>query len=176
MDSNPIITLQPDSLYIATNQIFTQSGKFHWSLYLTDSSGHATKHHWVQVYGSQYAEAYRVEVVPIRTYSSDAVATFAYLKVLGFTPPEKHIFDEAVTMAFPKPYRMGLGTVKDNRQANLTCRTWLFGVLRELANRGCLERSETLEALEQKVTEISTKLENESVNTGGFEMFLVDEI
>ena len=39
MSGNPEVTLQPDSLYIATNQIFGSAGKYHWAFYLTNSLG-----------------------------------------------------------------------------------------------------------------------------------------
>lgn len=86
MDDNPTIILDPDSLYIATNQIMASFGKFHWAFYVTNSSGHATKYHWADLpRGSQRAEGLIIEKIDqVTTCSRNHVLTFAYFKVYGY--------------------------------------------------------------------------------------------
>jgi hypothetical protein len=176
--SNPPIALEANSLYIATSQIMAP-GKFHWAFYLTDAAGVATKHHWYQApAGTGYAESYQYRVIdPVATYSNTGVATFVYLKVRGFTSPGATIFREVASTAFPEEIRFGFGSVRDNRQANLSCRTWVMRVLDRLINLGYIRNNSPLKWIEQETRRISMVIETHSAVTGlGVEVSYVGEI
>lgn len=167
MSNNPIITLEANSLYIATSQIFGATGKFHWVLYLTDASGVATKLHWV-VLGANHSsgkyEGVVITVEPTTTYSTDFAITFAYLKVKGFVSPGLEAFKKIALEAFPEDQRLGYATLYENRAAGLTCRTWILHILSSIQEAGWLQRKETPRWFEEMVTSISVGLEEKVAN------------
>jgi hypothetical protein len=175
-DPNPEIPLDTNCLYISTSQILSQPGKFHWSFFLTDEAGVATKHHWVEIYGGDYAEAYRSHIEERVSTYSNFVATFAYLKVRGFVSPGNEAFAETARNAFAENVRHGFKTVRENRCANLTCRTWVLSILEHLKALGCLKRNETREWFEEQVEEVSTEIEERSSTDGGLTKSFVGEI
>ncbi|KAJ3865120.1 MAG: hypothetical protein NXY57DRAFT_431929 [Lentinula lateritia] len=157
---NPVVTLEPFSLYISTTQIFAQPGKFHWSFYLTDAYGIATRYHWSERGGTRgvYAEGVHVQVInPVTTYSASYNVALAYFKVTGFnpaTPP--NIMQQAAFSAFPESYL----TVRENRQNGLSCRTWVLQVLRTLITWRYLVRNDYPESIEAVVKARSMQVEN----------------
>lgn len=177
-DTNPMIPLEANTLYIATSQLMAQPGKFHWAFFLMDAIGTATKHHWAEIVGGgDYAEAYQARVVnPVRTYSTNFVATFAYLKVRGFVFPSEEFFAEVARNAFPEDRRLGFKTVKENRWAGLTCRTWVLSILSHYKKLNYLKRDETMEWFEEQVTKISAEMEERGMNEGGLRKSFFGEI
>ncbi|KAI0061462.1 hypothetical protein BV25DRAFT_1857368 [Artomyces pyxidatus] len=180
-DDNPKIPLEPNSLYIATSQlVMGDPGTFHWSFYLTDSAGVATKHHWAEIQSrdpTSYAEGYISTVVePVTTYSKNFQATFAYCKVNGFTFPGQAAFKAVASQAFPEDRRLGFPTMRANRAAGLTCRTWVMAILGHLQTLGYLQRVETAEWFEAKVKEISVSIETGVAASGGLQKSLICEI
>ena len=175
-NTNPEISLEANSLYIATSQLMGQLGSFHWSFFLTDAAGTATKHHWAETRGGKYVESYQTHVVnPVSTYSTNFVATFAYLKVCKFVSPGGEAFAELARKAFPEDKRLGFKTIKENCRANLTCRTWVLSILSQLKKSGYLKHEETEEWFEEQVKNISIGIEECSVE-GGLEKSFVGKI
>ncbi|PFH47900.1 hypothetical protein AMATHDRAFT_66589 [Amanita thiersii Skay4041] len=167
MSSNPIVRLAPNSVYIATNLLLVG---YHWALYVTDSNGISTQHQWAE---DVVGESYQVNVVdPVTTYPADNVI-LAYLKVGGCTPPDDiDVMKRICASVFPggtKP------TVKENREAAMTCRTWLLQVLQVLQTEGYLVRENGTAGIEETVKKISQSQE-ECVANGTFNISLVDEI
>jgi hypothetical protein len=165
--SNPIINLSASSIYISTNTIFSVG--FHWSLFVTDENARATRHDWAQ---SGAIEKYRTKVIdPTKTYSSNN-AVLVYLKVGGCSPPDANRMEEFCRSVFPggsKP------TVKENRQAGMTCRTWLLQVLKVLIEEGFVVRENGIEGIEDKVREISAAQE-QKLAEGSFNFSFVGEV
>lgn len=115
-----------------------------------------------------YAEGYQAHLVqPVTTYSEDFVATFAYLKVKGFTSPGQTEFMRVASQAFPEDRRFGFQTVRANRAAGVTCRTWVLAILGHLKNLRYLNRTETSEWFEHQVKTISMEIESNSALQGG---------
>ena len=165
--SNPIVELSAKSVYISTNSMMSDG--FHWSLYVTDKDGKAKRHDWAQV---GLVEKYRSKVVdPARTYSTNN-AVLAYLKVSGCSPPDTHKMEEICQSVFPggsKP------TVRENRAAGMTCRTWLLQVLKVLNEEGFIVRENGIEGIENKVREISAQQE-QKLTEGSFTISFVGEV
>ncbi|KAF8521095.1 hypothetical protein BU17DRAFT_46022, partial [Hysterangium stoloniferum] len=96
----------------------------------------------------------------------------AYLKVMGCLPPDAEKMKEICTSIFPggsKP------SVKENRQAGMTCRTWLLQVLKILEAEGFLVRQNGIEGIEKTVKMISEEQESKSA-AGTFVISFVGEI
>ncbi|KAF8987904.1 hypothetical protein BDQ17DRAFT_1435343 [Cyathus striatus] len=70
--TNPIVNLEPNSLYVGTSQLFANEGTFHWAIYITDANGVAMKLQWSASPNFQttgFAEAVsfkRIEVIRTR--------------------------------------------------------------------------------------------------------------
>ena len=174
-NTNHEITLEANSLYIATSQLINRPGSFHWSFFLTDAAGTATKHHWAQIREGEYPKSYQTCIVnPVSTHSTNFVATFAYLKVCGFVSPGGEAFAELAGKAFPEDMRLGFKTVGDNRR--LTCRTWIMTILSQLKKLGYLKREETEEWFEEQVKKCSIDIEKCSAVEGGLQKSFVGEI
>lgn len=165
MSTNPVITLEANSLYIATSQIFGELGKFHWILYLTDAAGVATELQWVTLEANHPSgkwEGVVIETVDqTTTYLKNYAVVFAYMKVKGFTSPGLEPFKKVALEAFPEDKRLGYATLQENRAAGLTCRTWVLYVLSHIQDAGWLQRKETPQWFEETVKSISVGLEQE---------------
>jgi len=165
--SNPIIELSANSVYISTRSMMSDG--FHWSLYVTDQDGRATRHDWAQ---AGLVEKYQSKLVdPARTYSSNN-AVLAFLKVCGCYPPDANKMEEICRSVFPggsKP------TVRENRAVGMTCRTWLLQVLEVLKGEGFMVRENGIEGIEDKVREISAKQE-QKLTEDSFTISFVGEV
>jgi len=165
--SNPIVKLSANSIYISTNSII--SGGFHWSLFVTDEIARATRHDWAQ---SGVIEKYRSRAIdPTKTYSSNN-AVLVYLKVGGCSPPDANRMGEICRSVFPggsKP------SVRENREAGMSCRTWLLQVLEVLIEEGFVVRENGIEGIEDKVREISAEQE-QNLAEGSFNFSFVGEV
>jgi hypothetical protein len=124
---------------------------------------------WAQV---GLIEKYRSKHInPVTTYSTNN-AVLVYLKVRGCSPPDAEKMKEICASVFPggsKP------TVKANRQAGMTCRTWLLQVLKILVTEGFLVRQNGYEGIEQTVKKISEEQESKLADDT-FEISFVGEI
>lgn len=163
MSFGPIIALEENSLYICTRQIMSDVGKFHWSFFLTNSSGIATELQWCSVNPKDYGgkcEAVTIGTVhPVTTYTKDYIMMFAYLKVEGFDSPGLEPVKAVALEAFPEDKRLGYADWQENRAAGLSCRTWVRCVMEIMQTKGWLRRSESPQWFEDKVKEISMDLE-----------------
>jgi hypothetical protein len=169
-NTNHEISLEANSIYITTSQLTGRPGIFHWSFFLTDAAGTATKHHWAQIRVGEFPKSYQTCVVnPVSTYSTNSVATFAYLKVCGFVSPGGEAFTELAGKAFTED--IGFKTVRDIR---FTCRTWILTILCQLKKLGYLKREETEEWFEEQVKKCSIVIEERS--EGGLQKSFVGEI
>ncbi|KAF8999264.1 hypothetical protein BDQ17DRAFT_1361059 [Cyathus striatus] len=126
---NPAISLEPSSIYVATSQRMAAPGTFHWAVVVTDNAGMATRTHWTLI---DYSPS---------TYSKGNTATFAFFKIDGYEGVEWSTLWDCATTVFPEHLREGFPTVKQNRQAGISCRTWALGFLRRLIEAGILHRS-----------------------------------
>jgi hypothetical protein len=177
MISNPIVELSANSIYIATrtitnpmNQTMMLGGfRWHWALYVTDKGGEATRHDWAKV---GLVEKHRSKVInPTRTYSTNN-AVLAYLKVSSCSPPDTNKMEEICESVFPggsKP------TVRENRAAGMTCRTWLLRVLKILNEEGFIARENGIEGIEDEVREISAQ-EEQKLTECSFDISFVGEV
>ncbi|KAF5314279.1 hypothetical protein D9619_011842 [Psilocybe cf. subviscida] len=163
---NPEVTLLADSLYIATNQIMAPSGLFHWSMYITDSAGKATKYEWADLpphTGTGKAEGLVItRVDPVSTYSQNFVITFAMTHVNGYIPPPAPFLEHLFANVFEEPYTLGYGSIQENRRNNLTCRTWAMTVYAKLVEAGYIGRTESRDDLEAFVKAKSIALEEKA--------------
>lgn len=76
-------------------------------------------------------------------------------------------FKKIALEAFPQDRRLGYATLQQNREAGLTCRTWVMYVLASLQGAGLLRRAEAPQWFEETVKNISIGLEQE-VGRGNF--------
>ncbi|KAI0061478.1 hypothetical protein BV25DRAFT_762446 [Artomyces pyxidatus] len=170
---NTVVSLEVESLYIATSQIVADPGKFHWSFYLTDSAGIATQHQWTELRSDankRYCEGYLSSIVdPVTTYSSNFQGTFAFFKVRGFRFSGQQAFARVASQAFSEDRWLGFASVKKNRDAGLSCRTWVMSILGRLKTEGYLEREETPEWFEEQVKRASIAAEDAVMRAGGLE-------
>lgn len=149
------VPLERDSLYICTVQLAT--GAFHWAIILTDDNAHAVRHHWYQVAGRPYAEAYGSQVITPATRTGNS-AVLGYYKLDGYAPcPD---FVHVCRTVFTSH-----ATVDQNRAAGLTCRTWILEVLKGLYIKGAFpNRKETpiefIDGLERQIKTMSTQADN----------------
>lgn len=165
--SNPVVKLSANSIYISTSTILSDG--FHWSLFVTDGNARATRHDWAQ---SGIIEKYRCKKIdPTKTYSTNN-AVLVYLKVGGCSPPDANKMDEICRSVFPggsKP------TVRENREAGMTCRTWLLQVLEVLYEEGFVVRENGIQGIEAKVRKISAENE-QKLAEGDFSISFVGEV
>ncbi|KAG8979292.1 hypothetical protein FRB94_000319 [Tulasnella sp. JGI-2019a] len=148
---NPIISLQPDSMYITT-QMLMAPGKCHWALLVTDAQGSAVRHHWAGAHGGLgigATETYISQVErseDIRTYTKGNAVVFGYFQIAGYVPQRRRIQqpsggDEADEAVLVQTCRSAFGeeaakykNLRDARRNGLTCRIWLEKVLKRLAD------------------------------------------
>ncbi|KIY53889.1 hypothetical protein FISHEDRAFT_68458 [Fistulina hepatica ATCC 64428] len=164
--SNPPVSLERNSLYIATSQLRDAFGQaFHWSLYLTDSFGKATKYHWVT------APEHRVRITgcaedvvfgpidPINSFSNNMSMTLGFFKIDGVAPVDPTTMYQVAMHAFSTSYP----TVVGNRRHGLSCRTWVRQVLIKLHQGGYIQRNEHFSAqmIENAVRDRSLQLEQD---------------
>ncbi|KAJ3903443.1 hypothetical protein F5879DRAFT_959566 [Lentinula edodes] len=160
LSPNPVVKLESSSLYISTTQIFARHGAFHWIIYVTDADGKASTYQWSEQGGTPGLQAEGVDIQelhPVTTYSSTNNLTLAFFKITGFnsaTPSDK--IRQAALVAFPD---RGYPSVRENRQNNLTCRTWALKVLRILIDEGWLVRNDIPEVIEDIVKKRSMEVE-----------------
>jgi hypothetical protein len=172
-DSNPVVQLTPNSVYIATSTILSDG--FHWALYVTDENNRATRHEWQQ---EGLIEEYKSELVhPVRTYTENYNMVLAYLRVRGCTPPPDSdggttAMERICRSIFPDGSKP---SVMENRAAGMSCRTWLLKVLKELEVAGFLVRENGIDGIEDGVKGISAREELKSADNK-FEISFVGEI
>jgi hypothetical protein len=122
---NPEITLEPSSLYVATQQLVDQPGKYHWAIYGTDSSGVATKYHWAIIRRdgrySRWAEGVKIQQVPsVRTYSAQHIATLAFFRLNHYQPLNSSSWEQLAMTIWPEEYQYGFETVDLNRENGIS--------------------------------------------------------
>ncbi|KIY53886.1 hypothetical protein FISHEDRAFT_68455 [Fistulina hepatica ATCC 64428] len=166
--SNPPISLECNSLYIATYQLPDTPGQgfFHWSLYLTDSFGKATKYHWVEqpkrlVRITGYAEDVAFGPMdPFNSFSDNMTMRVGLFKIDGVAPVEPTVMYQLAMNAFNT---RGYPTVEGNRRHGLSCCTWVRQVLIKLYQRGYIQRNERFSSrkIENAVRDRSLQLEQD---------------
>lgn len=127
---------------------------------MTDADGKASTYQWSEQGGTPGLQAEGVDIQelhPVTTYSSTNNLTLAFFKITGFnsaTPSDK--IHQVALAAFPD---RGYPSVRENRQNNLTCRTWALKVLRILMDEGWLVRNDIPEVIEDIVKKRSIEVE-----------------
>ncbi|KIY49571.1 hypothetical protein FISHEDRAFT_28695, partial [Fistulina hepatica ATCC 64428] len=139
--------LEPYSLYILTQPLL--HGSFHWSLIFTDASAVATRHHWAeQRHVTRRAESYIMQHIgSVKNKSEHNRIILAFFKIAGLSPIDTARLSNACRAAFPVSY----STVELNRAHGLTCRTWIWDVLRVLKERGNLNRNDSFTDMERSI-------------------------
>ncbi|KAL4242362.1 hypothetical protein ABKN59_012061 [Abortiporus biennis] len=84
------VTLSPNSLYICLTQIMSPG--FHWSLYITDSTGLATCYHWAEVRTRRQAadpieEYTRAVINPVCGVTGGFRLNYTFVKIRSYTAP-----------------------------------------------------------------------------------------
>ncbi|KAG7442794.1 uncharacterized protein BT62DRAFT_935525 [Guyanagaster necrorhizus] len=107
--SNPIVPLEPNSLYIATNQLINHLARFHWAFYKTDENGKATTYEWTEL----PPRSDRFEGVTVTNYTKKLSVIFAFMKVKGM----KTMLDQEkmAMQVFTGPNRLGFTSLLENR-------------------------------------------------------------
>jgi hypothetical protein len=136
-------------------------GKFHWSLFITDDKGVATRLQWKENISPGIpvvqAEIYSVDKVdPVTEITEGNHMSIVFFKFCAFNPLTNFDYNAALSRIFPAGY----STINANREHNLTCRTWLLAALQILRQYRLIRLSESqIAGLEAKI--ISTGLEEE---------------
>ncbi|KAL4254624.1 hypothetical protein ABKN59_005161 [Abortiporus biennis] len=174
---NPIVPLEPNSLYICLNQILVP-GRYHWALYITGgispSGTVAERHEWCEVRNRSSkddpVEAYmHYKVNPVGEITErDFQFTLAVIKITAYVPPgpsasntgdsESH-FDFVDLFSNPPIFEESYSNWMINRKKGINCRVWVLKALERLRLNGLivsLER-EDIEAIEGKVTDVGHK-------------------
>lgn len=144
------IILPPNSLYIHTIPLV--GARFHWALICVDDKGLCTRHHWAALTtDTEGIEGYVEQLLPngagIRT---DRNIILAYFQIEDYVPIDITSFRALCASIFPTSYP----TAQQNRQANISCRTWITQILSRLINP-----TRALQ-IEQLVTARSTECSN----------------
>ncbi|KAI6148322.1 hypothetical protein BKA82DRAFT_18087 [Pisolithus tinctorius] len=148
------VHLDRGSLYVCTVPLL--SGKFHWSLIHITETGVATRHHWAAVGANpQGRETYVKQTLPRGPLTASATQILGYFKVTAYRTGNGVVRDpdgfwEVCKSVFPQSYP----TAEENRQHNISCRTWVTNVLQGLG----IERAQALK-VEQAVTSRSQACE-----------------
>ncbi|KIY70407.1 hypothetical protein CYLTODRAFT_419764 [Cylindrobasidium torrendii FP15055 ss-10] len=149
------VTLEPDSLYICTVQLAT--GAFHWAIIITDGHSRAVRHHWYQVVGQPYAEAYGSQLITPANRTGNS-AVLGYYKIDGYIPSPA--FEDICRTVFTSH-----ATVNENRAHGITCRTWILAVLKALHQQGSFPNrtgpvADFISAVETQIKTMSTQADN----------------
>ncbi|KAJ8515097.1 hypothetical protein ONZ45_g7449 [Pleurotus djamor] len=147
--------LDPRALYIVTQPLI--NGRFHWSLMNLDSNGGVIQHQWHEYHGGRTAEKYSVRNIDTGSIKSKKINALAYFKIGGYTPIEEGRFDECCRRVFKRSY----GTVQENREHDITPKTWLLLVLEMLMREGVIVRSGSVKDLECIVIALSREKERQ---------------
>ncbi|KAI4517891.1 hypothetical protein K525DRAFT_180006, partial [Schizophyllum commune Loenen D] len=128
------IQLEPSSLYVCLTQLLVPG--FHWSIYITDGAGTATRYHWRQV-PSRRARTDPIEeftygvINPITELTRGYNLNLAFIKIRAYTAPSGGSSDYFAAL-FKDAFPVGYPSVQENRRMNLTCRTWVMSALEKL--------------------------------------------
>ncbi|THU91872.1 hypothetical protein K435DRAFT_576608, partial [Dendrothele bispora CBS 962.96] len=129
------VTLEANSLYVSLTQLMSQG--FHWSIYVTDAYGTATRYHWRQV-RSRTTVTSPIEVFSYETLACITETTrglnlnLAFVKIEAFTAPRGATPDNYYVPLFRSIFATSYPTVMQNRRQGITCRTWVFAALERL--------------------------------------------
>ncbi|KAF8999289.1 hypothetical protein BDQ17DRAFT_1361097 [Cyathus striatus] len=180
-DKNPIVSLETNSLYIATSQRMAAQGTFHWAVVITDNVGKATRIHWTLIktrdINSPAEGLVSIPDYSASTYSRGNTATFAFFKIAGYDAVAGEDWDvvwDCANTVFPEGLREGFKTVKENRKNGVRCRTWALGFLRRLVESGILHRSvEEVQGFEKLVVDTSIVIEENADEFTASKMYTI---
>ncbi|KAF9025879.1 hypothetical protein BDZ89DRAFT_1114053 [Hymenopellis radicata] len=176
-ENNPL-QLSPDSFYIGTSQVFGRPGKFHWSIYSTDENCNILRVHWAVTPGTDFAEGVVYEdIASLRTYSETNVLTFVCANISGVRMPPLDVFRTLAGTVFANTPH-GYSSVKENRDRNITCRTWLLRLLKAMMDKGYVSRPpdtlQTVKEIEKCIIEISIEVEDKLLDDTFSEAHVID--
>ncbi|EIN03506.1 hypothetical protein PUNSTDRAFT_33091, partial [Punctularia strigosozonata HHB-11173 SS5] len=123
------ISLQPNSLYIFLIQILSVDP--HWSLFITDAAGVATRYHWSVAPRrslNEPIECYDARVInPVREVTNGGKMTLGVVRIMSYSPPQPG-FD--FNGLFSQIYRgISYNTVQMNRLNHISCWEWVLEAL-----------------------------------------------
>lgn len=155
MASSVPVHLDHSSLYICTVPLTTNA--FHWSMVLVSSTGVQTRHHWAtltrDVNGREGYVSH--QLLNGAQSQTDKSIILGYFKVVGYTPIDIAVFEDACRGVFTTSYP----TVQENRGHGLTCRTWILHMISKLMSQ---QRAEEVEI---RVKQKSAAQSNEYANS-----------
>ncbi|KAI0789227.1 hypothetical protein C8Q75DRAFT_821283 [Abortiporus biennis] len=160
------ITLSPNSLYICLTQIMSPG--FHWSLYITDSTGLATRYHWVEVRTRRQAadpieEYTRAVINPVRGVTGGFRLNYTFVKIRSYTAPTTPFDFHAI---FSTIYTTSYNNVRDNREHGIRCGNWVMTALQYLYLYGLLQLNEgQIKEIQTVMTAKGEELEHKVATT-----------
>ena len=130
------ITLEPGTLHICTYMI-DQPGLYHWSLYIVDDKGAVAQYHWSKNPASTPdndipAEQFTFEAVeePILKIDLKTMQMkFAMIQLNAYTP-SPDTTHEVIVGYLRGIFEKSFKTIEENREAGITCRTWIVAALK----------------------------------------------
>ncbi|OBZ69783.1 hypothetical protein A0H81_10486 [Grifola frondosa] len=119
------IRLDTNSLYIHT--IPLDGPSFHWAFVHVDHNGTATRHQWAPTTKDAYGpEAYVEQSLPTGPGTlTNSMQILGYFRVTDYNAMDITSFRQMCSEIFSVSYP----TAQQNRQAGVTCRTWVTHVL-----------------------------------------------
>lgn len=156
MNSSKIISFRPNSLYIATQTIPTaedpnsplEQKAWHWSFFVTDTSGNISQHHWnvglvhatsedEGSIGEYYQTGSRQQV---RARIDDKLSAYVYFgRVTGWNTPELEEMKEALGSLYYQHEGKPPAILRAMNPLH-SCRTWIIAALRMFVAKGWLVR------------------------------------
>ncbi|KAF9479810.1 hypothetical protein BDN70DRAFT_878340 [Pholiota conissans] len=160
-----VIHLEPNTLHICMTMLLAQPGLFHWSLYMVDTNGIATRYHWTTDVARAsrdlpYEHFQYYTVNPVMEINDTLNQNLAFIRLDAYqlkpdTTPES--FALHIQGIFETSYN----NVRQNREAKISCRTWLLAALQKLRQVGYLAlTSEEVCSLERKAINIAKEVED----------------
>ncbi|KAF9022090.1 hypothetical protein BDZ89DRAFT_1163403 [Hymenopellis radicata] len=135
------VSLQPGSLYVATQTIWAQDGRsirndvWHWSFFITDKGGRVVQHHWHAAGVDQSGattECYQhrpIRQVLSATESSHYVVFAKIGDGVEWDPPEAGILEPWLEGLYKKYEGIPNYRLRTHPDGRLSCRTWIMNAL-----------------------------------------------
>ncbi len=172
-DFGATIVLEPNSLYVCLTQLLVPG--FHWSIYITDSKRTATRYHWRQVTSHRAptdpVEEFTYNVIdPITEVTRGNNLNLAFIKITAYTAPRGGSSDYFASV-FKDVFPVSYSNVRQNRNNQLTCRTWAMSALERLRAAGIIGLdAATVAGLEERMKAVGSAVEatvasSEAANT-----------
>ncbi|KAF8899679.1 hypothetical protein CPB85DRAFT_1439904 [Mucidula mucida] len=137
MSTTSLVSLQPDSLYVATQTILSHDGSFiqanfwHWSFFITDARGHTVQHHWTVRRGDQRGvttECYQYRDIREVSCVTALSQYVVFAKIGVWSHPGAQMLKRALDALY-KNYEGPTDRLRRHPDGLRTCRTWVMDAL-----------------------------------------------